>query len=262
MQQVERVGNSFTSANRPAPGPASRHRLPHSSATRPLSSVMAHMYASCISSQSTTRYATACRGAPRPRDSRLSEEPGRPSKILVPAAWKTASNEAWARMNCRHVGTDRRAPDQCRSTQDLPHGGRRYGDAELRQLTMDPAVPPQRILLCQANDQAADARRRRRAAGLALLARVVPTANELAVPGQERRWRHEKNAGPAPPRQEPCQRLQTTPGRPAPTVPGQHADAAPRSRVGARATRHPSPGLPRTPGRPGRARGPSAGKRS
>jgi hypothetical protein len=39
-----------------------------------------------------------------------------------------------------------------RSAQDLPHGGRRDRHAELRQLPMDPAVPPQLILPCQPND--------------------------------------------------------------------------------------------------------------
>jgi hypothetical protein len=34
-----------------------------------------------------------------------------------------------------------------RGMQDLPHGGRRYGDAEFRQLTVDAAVSQQRILL-------------------------------------------------------------------------------------------------------------------
>jgi glyoxylase-like metal-dependent hydrolase (beta-lactamase superfamily II) len=63
---------------------------------------------------------------------------------------------------------------------------------------MDPAVSPQRILLCQANDKAADARERRRAAGLAPLARVVLAASEFVVPGQERRGRHGEDVGPAP----------------------------------------------------------------
>ena len=71
---------------------------------------------------------------------------------------------------------------------------------------MDPAVSPQRILPCQANDQAGDARDRRRAAGLAPLARVVLAASQFAVPGQERRGRHGEDVGPAPARQEPCQR--------------------------------------------------------
>ena len=62
---------------------------------------------------------------------------------------------------------------EARSTQDLPHRGRRYRHAELRQLAMDPAVSPQRILLRQASDKAGDARGRRRAAGLAPFARVV-----------------------------------------------------------------------------------------
>ena len=105
----------------------------------------------------------------------------------------------------RRAGPARRRID-ARSTQDLPHGGRRYGDAELRQFAMDPAMSPQRILLRQANHQAGDAPDRRRAAGLAPLARVVLAASQFAVPGQERRGRHGEDPGPAPARQEPCHR--------------------------------------------------------
>ena len=76
----------------------------------------------------------------------------------------------------------------------FPHGGRRDHHAELRQLAMDPAVSPQRILPCQPNDQAADVRGRRRAAGLAPLACGVLAASELAVPGQERRGRTGKTS--------------------------------------------------------------------
>ena len=53
-----------------------------------------------------------------------------------------------------------------------------------------------------------------------------------------------------------------TPGRPARTVPGRHSGAAPRSRAGVRAARHPSPGHCGTPGRSGRVPGTSAGRRS
>ncbi len=89
--------------------------------------------------------------------------------------------------------------------QDLPHGGRRDRHAKLRQLALDPAVSPLRILPRQPNHQAGDARCRRRAAGLAPLARAVLAASEFAVPGQERRWRHREHPGLAPARQEPCQ---------------------------------------------------------
>ena len=56
-----------------------------------------------------------------------------------------------------------------RSMQDLPHGGRRHGDAEFCQFAVDAAVSPEWILLRQANDQAGYARGRRRAPGLRLL---------------------------------------------------------------------------------------------
>jgi hypothetical protein len=52
------------------------------------------------------------------------------------------------------------------------------------------------------------------------------------------------------------------PGRPGRTVPGRRAGAAPRSRAGARAARHPLPGRRGTPGRPGRVPGTSRGRRS
>ena len=161
----------------------------------------------------------------------------------------------------RRAGPARRRID-ARSAQDLPHGGRRDRHAELRQLTMDPAVPPQRILPCHANDHASEGRGRRRAAGLAPLARVVLAAGQLAVPGQKRRWRHGEDPGPAPARQEPGQRGEPHPVARLVPVSVRHSGAAPRSRAGARAVRHPSPGRSGTPGRPGRAPGTLAGKRS
>ena len=68
-----------------------------------------------------------------------------------------------------------------RSTQDLPHRGRRHRHAELDQFAVDPAVSPPRILPGRADDQAGDARDRRRATGLAPPARVVLAAS--APPG-------------------------------------------------------------------------------
>ena len=93
-----------------------------------------------------------------------------------------------------------------RGMQDLPHGGRRHGDAEFRQFAVDPAVSPQRILLRQADDQPGDTRDRRRAPWLAPLARVVLPRRQPAVPGQQRRRRHGEDLGPAPARYKPRQR--------------------------------------------------------
>ena len=90
--------------------------------------------------------------------------------------------------------------------QDLPHGGGRDCHAELCEFAVDPAVPPQRILLRQADDKAGDARARRRAPRLAPLARVVFLRRQPAVPGQQRRWRHGEEFGPAPARHKPRQR--------------------------------------------------------
>ena len=92
------------------------------------------------------------------------------------------------------------------STQDLPYGGGRDCHAELCQFAVDPAVSPQRILLRQADDKAGDARDCRRAPWLAPLARVVLLRRQSAVPGQQRRWRHGEDFGPAPARYKPRQR--------------------------------------------------------
>jgi hypothetical protein len=110
----------------------------------------------------------------------------------------------------RRPGPARRRID-ARSTQDLPHGGRRNCHAELDELAMDAAVPPQRILLRQADDKAGDARTCRRPSWLAPLARVVLPRHQLAVPGQQRRGCHGEDFGPAPSRYQPCQRGEPEP---------------------------------------------------
>jgi hypothetical protein len=93
-----------------------------------------------------------------------------------------------------------------RGMQDFPDGGRRDRHAELGQFAVDPAVSPQRILLCQPDNKAGDAPDCRRAAGRAPGARVVLARGQLAVPGQQRRGRHGEDFGPAPAGKEPCQR--------------------------------------------------------
>jgi len=98
-----------------------------------------------------------------------------------------------------------------RGMRDLPYGRRRYGEAELRQLAVDPAVSPQRVLLRQPNDKAGDAPGCRRTTGRALLARVVLLRGQSAVPGQQRRWRHGEDLRPAPPGEEPRQRREPQP---------------------------------------------------
>ena len=112
--------------------------------------------------------------------------------------------------------------------QDLPHRGRSSGEAGLRQLTVDPAVSPQRIVLRQPDDEACDARDRRRAAGLAPLARVVLSRGQLAVPGQQRRGCHGKGLCPAPAGNEPGQRGEP---RPAGLLVPYAADVAAQHRV-------------------------------
>ena len=99
---------------------------------------------------------------------------------------------AWPRSSST---TPRRT--DARGMRDLPYGRRRYGEAELRQLAVDPAVSPQRVLLRQPNDKAGDAPGCRRTTGRALLARVVLLRGQSAVPGQQRRWRHGEDLRPA-----------------------------------------------------------------
>jgi hypothetical protein len=105
----------------------------------------------------------------------------------------------------RQARASRRRID-ARGMQDLPHGGRCDRHAELRQLAVDPAVSPQRILLRQPNDQADDARDCWRTAGLTPSARVVLSPRQFAVPGQQRRGRNREDFGPAPTGDEPRQR--------------------------------------------------------
>jgi hypothetical protein len=111
---------------------------------------------------------------------------------------------------CRPSGTGRtfllEAPGQAPSKPASTWPGSPSSSSAFWSAPTAPAVSPQRILLCQANHQAADARERRRAAGLAPPARVVLAASELAVPGQERRGRHGEDFGPALARNTPCQR--------------------------------------------------------
>jgi len=148
-----------------------------------------------------------------------------------------------------------------RSMQDLPHGGRRHGDAEFCQFAVDAAVSPERILLRQANDQAGYARDRRRAPRFAPVARVVPARGQFPVPGRERRWRDGEDVGPAPAGDEPVPGRRTTPGRPARTATGRPVGAALRSRARAPAQR-PSPYPCGIAARPARVSGEPASRRS
>ena len=95
--------------------------------------------------------------------------------------------------------------DACKM-QNLPHGGRCDCHAELHELAVDSAVSPLRILPRQPDDKAGDARDFRRASRPAPLARVVFLRCQPAVPGQQSRWRHGEDLGPAPARHKPRQR--------------------------------------------------------
>ena len=100
-----------------------------------------------------------------------------------------------------------------RGAEDLPDGGRRDRYAEFRHFAVDPAVSPQRILLRQTHDKAGDAPDCRRAARRALPARVVLLRGQLAMPGQQCRWRHRENFGSARTWYQPGQRGEPHPVR-------------------------------------------------
>jgi hypothetical protein len=115
-----------------------------------------------------------------------------------------------------------------RGMQNLPHRGRRDCHAEFRQLAVDPAVSPQRILPRQPDNNASNAPDCRRTARPAPIACVVLLRGQLAVPGQQRRGRDGVDLGPAAAGQEPCQRGEPHPvGRLVP----HPADVAAQHRV-------------------------------
>ena len=126
------------------------------------------------------------------------------------STWKKSAAriaEAWACRNCRQVGPDRRGAGSMPAARRISHTV--DGATVMPSLVSSPWMrryPQQRILLRQANDKAGDARGRRRAAGLAPIARVVLARGQPAVPGQQRRWRDGEDFGPAPAGYEPCQR--------------------------------------------------------
>src|SRR5258706_7943238 len=123
----------------------------------------------------------------------------RKSTATIPAAW--------ACRNCRQLGPDRRGAGSMPEARRISHivDGATV-TPELHEFAVDPAVSPQRILPRQADDKAGDARDCRRAPWLAQLARVVLLCRQHAMPGQQRRWRHGEDFGPAPARYKPRQR--------------------------------------------------------
>jgi len=71
---------------------------------------------------------------------------------------------------------------------------------------VDPAVSPQRILFGHADGEAGDAADCWRAAGFAPSASAVFSRGQLAVPGQQRRWRQGEDLSPAHAGYQLCQR--------------------------------------------------------
>ena len=141
-----------------------------------------------------------------------------------------------------------------RSVQDLPDGGRGDRHAELGQLAVDAAVSPQWILFRQADGEAGDARSCRRAAGCArLLVSYLPAASlrcqASSVAGVIGKMAALRLRGMS--RASAASHTRSA-GR---TGPGRRGGAAPRSRGGARAARHPSPGRCGISGQRGRVSG-------
>ena len=116
------------------------------------------------------------------------------------------SPAAWACRNCRQPGPGRRCAGSMPAACRISH--------TVEGATVTPSLVrsrgsggvPTAILPRQADGKAGDARDCRRAAWLAPLARVVLLRRQPAVPGQQRRWRHGKDIGPAPARYKPRQR--------------------------------------------------------
>jgi hypothetical protein len=153
------------------------------------------------------------------------------------------------------------APDRRPRRAGPPRWWTRHGDAELRQLALDPPMAPRRILPRQAQHKSPDTRGRRRTAGPAPPARVVLSRGQPAVPGQEHRGRAGNTS---------AQRRRDTIGASAANqarsagshAPGRPAGAAPHSHAGAPALRPLSPGHRGTARPPGRVSARSARRRS
>src|ERR1019366_6422944 len=124
----------------------------------------------------------------------------RKSAATIPAAW--------ACRNCRQLGPERRGAGLMPAARRISH-------------TVEGATVT-----------AGDARDCRRAPWLAPLARVVLLRRQPAVPGQQRRWRHGEDFGPAPARYKPRQRGEPHPiGRLIPhpaDVPAQYRVLVPK----------------------------------
>jgi hypothetical protein len=131
-----------------------------------------------------------------------------------------------------------------RGAQDLLDGGRRDGQAQLGELAMNMAVSPERVLLGRADGEPGDAGDRRRAAGPATPAGVIPPAASLRcqassvagvtgkTPARRRRGMNRMSA--------------LNQARPAGSYrTGRRSGPAPRSRAGAPAARAFFAGSPR-----------------
>ena len=145
------------------------------------------------------------------------------------STWKKSTARipaAWACRNCRHVGPARRGAGS------MP-GARRISQT-VDCATVTPSFVPspwiRRIPTADspspAGHQGGRCQAPRRPAGFAPVARVVLARGQLAVPGQQRAWRHWADFGPAVAGYEPCQRGEPHPVRrlilhPA-GVPAQH----------------------------------------
>ena len=122
----------------------------------------------------------------------------RKSTATIPAAW--------ACRNCRQPGPERRGagsmPAACRISHTVE------GATVTPSFVSSPWIrrcPHSGFSFARRTTRRAMPGTRRRAPWLAPLARVVLLRRQPAVPGQQRRWRHGEDFGPAPARYKPRQ---------------------------------------------------------
>lgn len=107
----------------------------------------------------------------------------------------------------------RTRPPRCRiearALEDVAHRAWRHTDTSPGEFAADPLIAPRRVLAGQAQDRSTNVLPGGWAAWT--FPGVGPLAgNQVAVPAQQRRWRHEENA-PRPARQQPRERRQQHP---------------------------------------------------
>ena len=132
---------------------------------------------------------------------------------------------ACASRNCRQVGPDPRGAGSMPAARKISHTV--DGATVTPSFVSSPSIrryPHSGFSLRQPDNEASTAPDYRRTARLASAAGVVLPRGQLAVPGQERCWRHGEDIGPAPAGEKPGQRGEPHPvSRLVPHAPGAAA---------------------------------------